>query len=238
MRLALIAVTALAACGPPILAGNADLRMKELVTAGTASQKDFEALLADDVEVHRGESTVKGPRAGAELLKEVKADGEPRLLRHHDVSLLALGDGRVLFISRAKDDRVTRAIELRAPELTDREPWQMVYYDKTWNLDDAHARGALLHAIWAENGRYVDPMGDVNGPEAVDKMIGNFRLIFIGAQVSATSGVANAGDGWLTVDWVIKSRLGGRTLFEGFDVAHLNADGKIELLAGFFGKRK
>jgi hypothetical protein len=114
----------------------------------------------------------------------------------------------------------------------------MVYYDKAWNLDAAEPRRALLNAIWGQNSRYVDPLADVTGPEAVDKMVGNFRLIFIGAKVSSTSGVANAGDGWVTVDWIIKSRLGGRTLFEGFDVAHLSADGKIELLAGFFGKRK
>jgi hypothetical protein len=237
-RLIAVAVPLLAACGPPILAGSADLKLKDLVVAPVSTPAQFEPLLADDVEVHRGDATVKGPRAGAELLAAVKSAGETRLMRHHDVSLLVLGDGRVLFIARGKDDRVTRAVELRAPGLHDGLPWQAVYYDKTWNADDAAARMALLNAMWAPEGRYVDPMGDVNGPEGVSKMIGNFRLIFQGATVGATSGMADAGDGWVTLDWIITSRLGGRTLFQGFDVAHLNADGKIELLAGFFGKRQ
>jgi hypothetical protein len=68
-------------------------------------------------------------------------------------------------------------------------------------------------------------------------MIGNFRFVFPGAKVKSTSGVADAGGGWVTFDWVIVSRLGRKVLFKGFDVAHLDADGKIELLAGFFGSR-
>jgi hypothetical protein len=236
-RLIPIVVLALAACWRPVLAGSADLKLKDLIVAQAATAEDFQALLASDVEVHRAAATVRGTRAGAELLRAVEPGGATRLLRHHDVSLLVLGDGRVLFISRSADDRVTRAIELRAPARTDGLPWQAVYYDKVWNSDDAEVRRALLNAMWAEHGRYVDPLADVEGPEAVGKMIGNFRFLYPGAQVSATSGVADCGGGWLTFDWVITSRLGGRTLYTGFDVAHLTADGKLELLAGFFGKR-
>jgi hypothetical protein len=231
-------VLVVAACGPPLLAGSADLKLRDLVTSQAATEQQLAALLTDDAGVHRADATVKGRDRAARLLAQVKPGGETRLMRHHDVSLLVLGDGRVLFIARSPDDRVARAVELRAPEPGDGLPWEAVYYDKAWNADDPNARLALLKAMWGQGGRYVDQMADVTGPDGVSKMIGNFRLIFTGATVSPTSGAADAGGGWLTFDWVIKSRLGGRTLFSGFDVVHLNADGQVELLAGFFGTRR
>lgn len=165
------------------------------------------------------------------------AAGKGRLIRHHDVSAQVLEEGRVVFMQRDANDTLIRTVTLEAPPAHGGMPWQAVYYDKAWNLDDAAPRDALLKAVWAPHGRYVDPAADLTSPENVSQMIGNFRRVFIGAQVSATSGVGDSGDGWLTFDWVITSRLGGRVLYEGFDVVHLNADGQVELLAGFFGKR-
>jgi SnoaL-like domain len=213
------------------------LRLRDLLVGKAATAEAIAPLLAPDAQVHRASGTVQGAAAGASALAGVKQEGEPRLYRHHDVSLLVLGDGRVLFLQRDPEDRVSRAVELRAPTPSDAFPHQAVYYDRAWNTDEAKARDAVLRAVWAEKGRYVDPMADTTGPEGVSKMIGNFRFVFPGARVKSTSGVADGGGGWVTFDWVIVSRLGRRTLFSGFDVAHLDADGKIELLAGFFGTR-
>lgn len=232
----LLGVVWLCACGPPVLKGNADLRLRAVLEGQGARAEAVASLLSPEATVHRAAGTVQGA-AAAGALAEVRPDGETRLYRHHDVSLLVLGDGRVLFLQRDEQDRVSRAVELRAPTPGDGFPVQAVYYDRAWNADDAQARGALLRAVWAENGRYVDPMADVRSPEAVSKMIGNFRFIFPGAKVKSTSGVAEGGGGWVTFDWVILSRLGRRVLYRGFDVAHLDADGKIEFLAGFFGTR-
>jgi SnoaL-like domain len=236
MRL-LPALLLLTSCGPVVMKGNADLRLRELLHASPVKADAIAALLTPDAQVHREEGTVQGAAAGASALAGVQVDATTPLYRHHDVSLLVLGDGRVLFLQRDREDRVSRAVELRPPSPADGMPSQAVYYDRSWNADEARAREALLRAIWAEDGRYVDPMADVAGPEGVSKMIGNFRFVFTGAQVKSTSGVAEGGNGWVTFDWVIISRLGRRVLFKGFDVAHLNADGKIELLAGFFGSR-
>jgi hypothetical protein len=220
-----------------VLKGNADLRLREVLMAKSVTAEAIVPLLTAAAEVHRPEGTVQGAAAGGAALAGVQSGPSPTLYRHHDVSLLVLGDGRVLFLQRDQADLVSRAVELRAPGPADPMPYQAVYYDRAWNADDANARGAVLKAMWAENGRYVDPMADVVSPEAVSKMIGNFRFVFPGAKVKSTSGVADAGGGWVTFDWVIVSRLGRKVLFKGFDVAHLDADGKIELLAGFFGSR-
>lgn len=232
----LFGVVWLCACGPPVLKGNADVRLRAVLEGQGPRAEAVASLLSPEATVHRAGGTVQGP-AAAGALAEVRPEGETRLYRHHDVSLLVLGDGRVLFLQRDAQDRVSRAVELRPPTPGDGFPAQAVYYDRAWNADDARAREVLLRAIWAENGRYVDPLADVSSPEGVSKMIGSFRFLFPGARVKSTSGVADGGGGWITFDWVIVSRLGRRVLYRGFDVAHLDADGKIELLAGFFGTR-
>jgi hypothetical protein len=236
MRL-LLALLLLSSCGPVVMKGNADLRLREVLRARPAQAEALAALLTPEVEVHRPSGTVKGAAAAASALASLEVGAQTRLYRHHDVSLLVLGDGRVLFVQRDAADLVSRAVELRPPGPADGYPIQAIYYDRAWNADEARAREALLRAMWAEHGRYVDPMADVVGPEAVSKMIGSFRVVFPGAQVRSTSGVADGGAGWVTFDWVIVSKLGRRVLFKGFDVARLNSEGKIELLAGFFGSR-
>jgi hypothetical protein len=232
-----LAALLLAGCGPPVLRGRADLALHDVYKTRAPTAEAIAPMLAAEVAVHRADGDATGVAAGAAALAQVSVEGATRLYRHHDVSLLVLGDGRVLLLQRNAEDKVIRAVELRSPAPGDGYPVQTLYYDRAWNADEARAREALLRAMWAEKGRYVDPMADVSGPEAVSRMIGNFRLIFTGAQVRSTSGVADGGGGWVTFDWVILSKLGRRKLFTGFDVAHFDADGKIEFLAGFFGTR-
>lgn len=228
----------LPACAPAVLPGTADQRLHDLVRAKTQGPAELAPLLADDAEVVRGGQAVRGRDEGAKLLSTLEHTGELELYRHHDVSLLKLGDGRSVLVQRRADDRIIRAIELPVPVQGDPMPWQGLYYSKAWNLDDEAARLALLKAVWAEQGRYVDGTNDWTGPQGVSQMIGRFRNLVFGTQVNATTGMADAGGGWMTWDWVILSRQGGRTLFYGVDVMHLDAEGKIDFLAGFVnGKR-
>jgi hypothetical protein len=226
----------LAGCAAPtLLAGDADLKLSELVKSQAATPKDFAALLADDVEVHTKDGTQHGAAAGAELLGPLKPGGFTRVLRHHDVSLMVLGDGRVLLMQRNANDRVSKAIELRRPTPRDGTSWQGVEYGHAWNVDEADARMALLGATWTETGRYVDPGKDVIGPQGISDMIGNLRKVAVGSQVITTTGLADCGGGWFTWDWIMKTR--GITFFRGFDVLHLNDAGKFDFLASFFDRR-
>lgn len=234
---AAVAILALSACAPPVLRGRADLLLRDRLAAGDATPEALAPLLAPGVEVHRATGTVRGPAEGAAALAQVKPDGATRLLRHHDVSLLLLGGGRTLLIQRDAQDRVTRAVELRPPGPGDGLPRRLFYYGAAWNTDLAPARLALCEASYARGARYVDPGHDVIGPEEVSQMIGNLRLVAPGSTIKYASGVADVGGGWMTEDWVMLSRLGGRVLFNGIDVLHLDADGKIDFLAGFIGRR-
>ena len=233
---ALLLALLLGAC-VPVLKGNGDLRLRELIVAPDTSANAIVPLLAKDVEVHRPGGTVKGISAGAAALAALKPGGGTQILRHHHVSLVQLGDGRVLLVERNGEDLITRAVELRAPSVGDALPRRLYYYGAAWNTDPAKARLALVEASYAKDGYYVDPGHEVRGTDEVSQMLGNLRFVAPGSRLKFTSGVADAGDGWVTDDWVMVSRLGGRTLFTGFDIMHLDADGKIDFLAGFIGKR-
>jgi len=231
------AAALLCGCGPKLMPGTADLRVEQLVASGRAQAKDFVPLLAPGAEVRVGDQVASGP-AGAALLASVKGEGPTRVIRHHDVSSLVFADGRCLLMMRGDGDRIVKVVDARAPQPGDGGGgWQGIYWDKAWNLDDDESRLALLKAMWADDGRYVDFSNDIVGPEAVSRMIANLRRIAIGTQVVATSGRADIGGGWVMFDWEMRSRLGGRILFQGFDVMHFNGEGKADLDAGFLGVR-
>jgi len=229
----------LTGCAPGFLPGTADARLKELVDA--RKMGEVAALLAEDVEVHREAQTVRGQQAGAAALASLTAEpgAKTELFRHHEFSWIALGDGRGLLVQRRADDRVTRIVELPVPGPNDPVPWQAVYYSRAWNEDDDALRVQQLKPMWAEKGRYVDATNDWTGVDGVSFMIGRFRKLAQGTHVKATTGLADAGGGWMTWDWVITQKPGSeRALFFGFDIFHLDSEGKVDLLVGFVnGKR-
>lgn len=237
MRTALSLALLLCSACTPVLKGTADLKLRALLEAPPARPEAVAPLLAPEVEVHTRNGAVKGVAEGAESLAQVKPDGQTGLLRHHDVSLLLLGDGRTVLLQRDPQDRITRAVELPAPGPGDPMPQRLVWYGAAWNVDDPKARKALCDATYAEGARYVDPGHDVIGPAEVCQMIGNLRLVAPGSVLHYTTGLADAGGGWATESWIMLSRLGGRVLFRGIDVMHLGPDGKIDFLAGFIGER-
>ncbi len=234
-----LALLLLAGCAPGFLPGTADAQLRALLEAHQPA--GAAALLAEDVEVHRGGQTVRGAHSGAEALAavNVEAGAKTELFRHHEFSWISLGDGRGLLVQRRADDRITRVVELPAPQASDPVPWQAVYYSRAWNEDDDELRVQQLKPVWAEAGRYTDATNDWTGVEGVSFMIGRFRKLVQGTHVKATTGLADAGGGWMTWDWVITQRPGSeRALFFGFDIFHLDADGHVDLLVGFVNGRR
>jgi hypothetical protein len=221
----------------PVLKGGADLQLRELLAKPGAGAEAIIPLLSPEVVVHRNRETVKGIEAGAAALAELKLEQVPEVLRHHDVTLVLFGDGRTLLLERGADDRIVKAIEIPQPLPPDQMSQKFVYWGAAWNTNLSAPRLALVQAAYAEGTRYVDPGHDVYGTQDIAQMIGNLRTIFPGSVIHYTSAVTDAGGGWLTEDWVMLSRLGGRVLFRGMDVLHLDAEGKIDYLAGFIGVR-
>jgi hypothetical protein len=79
----------------------------------------------------------------------------------------------------------------------------------------------------------VDPTADVTGRDALATHIGEFRSSTPGASIVGASSVAEGG-GAVHFRWITNA-LGGVVSIEGMDVGLFDDDGKLLLIAGFFG---
>jgi hypothetical protein len=107
-------------------------------------------------------------------------------------------------------------------------------YIDTWNEKDPAARRAAVQALWADDGRYVDPLADVAGHEGIDAVISAVQAQFpgfvfrLGPSVDAHHHLAR-------FTWELGPE-GEESVVTGFDVAVLAADGRIQDVHGFLDK--
>jgi hypothetical protein len=101
-------------------------------------------------------------------------------------------------------------------------------YLATWNETDPAARRAAIDGLFAEDVTYVDPMAAVAGRDALDGLIGAVQQQFPGF-VFAAAGPVDAHHDQGRFTWSLGPVV-------GFDVAELDADGKIQRVLGFIDK--
>jgi SnoaL-like domain len=120
---------------------------------------------------------------------------------------------------------------MNAAELVER-------YLDTWNETDADARRSAVGGVWADDGRYVDPLADVMGGDQISNLIGAvqervpghvFRLVDDRDGIDAHHNVVR-------FSWELVPVSGGEPVAVGFDVAVTNQDGRIGSLLGFLDK--
>lgn len=109
----------------------------------------------------------------------------------------------------------------------------MDLYCAVWNARDADERRALVRQVWSDDGRYVDPTADVSGGEALVAHVGGVLEAFGDFRLRRTSGVDEHHD-HARFTWSMETAEGG-PIADGFDVVTLAADGRIDLVVGFFG---
>lgn len=104
-------------------------------------------------------------------------------------------------------------------------------YLAAWNETDADKRRALVEATYTEDATYTDPLAAVAGHDQIDGIIGAVQgqfpgLVFtLGGQVDAHHDLAR-------FQWHLGPE-GGEPLVVGFDVAVLDAAGRIKAVHGF-----
>jgi hypothetical protein len=120
---------------------------------------------------------------------------------------------------------------MNAAELVER-------YLDTWNETDADARRSAVEGVWADDGRYVDPLADVMGGDQISNLIGAvqervpghvFRLVDDRDGIDSHHNVVR-------FSWELVPVSGGEPVAVGFDVAVTNQDGRIGSLLGFLDK--
>jgi hypothetical protein len=114
-----------------------------------------------------------------------------------------------------------------APRATAAETYMLA-----WNTADRDVRRCLVTAVWSPHGRYVDPTADVTGVDALVDHIGGYLQQFPGTRLEPTGPVITHHE-FIHFPWRVVA--GSQTVLEGKDFGRLDGEGKLVLIAGFFG---
>jgi hypothetical protein len=107
-------------------------------------------------------------------------------------------------------------------------------YLAAWNATDPAARRAAVDDVFAADVRFVDPFAAIDGRDAVDALIGSVQQQFPG-MVFGSGGPADAHHDQGRFTWTMGAP-GEDPPVVGFDVAELDADGRIKRIYGFIDK--
>ncbi|HEY6310934.1 MAG TPA: nuclear transport factor 2 family protein [Streptosporangiaceae bacterium] len=107
-------------------------------------------------------------------------------------------------------------------------------YIECWNQTDPVARRALIDAVWAADASYTDPLADVRGREAIGAVIGAAQAQFPGL-VFSLGGPVDANHNQARFTWHLGPD-GGEAIVIGFDVAVVDASGRLAAVYGFLDK--
>ena len=108
-------------------------------------------------------------------------------------------------------------------------------YLAVWNENDDDARRATIAGIWADDGCYLDPRAMVTGHDEISALIGSVQQQVPGHVFRLVNGV-DAHHNIARFAWQLVPVGGGESVAEGFDVAVIDADGRIGSILGFLDK--
>ena len=109
----------------------------------------------------------------------------------------------------------------------------VVAYASAWAEPDHARRLAILERCWAAGGVYLDPSSRADGREALCEHIAGFQERLAGHRIELASGI-DEHDGYVRFAWTMSAPDGSQVM-EGVDFGQLDADGRLELICGFFG---
>jgi hypothetical protein len=107
-------------------------------------------------------------------------------------------------------------------------------YLAAWNAADPAERRAAVEAVFAPDARYVDPLADVTGTDALDALIAAVQEQFPGMRFVPVGDV-DAHHDVCRFRWGLGPE-GAEPLVIGFDVAMVGPDGRITAVQGFLDK--
>ncbi|WP_219418543.1 nuclear transport factor 2 family protein [Pseudonocardia nigra] len=107
-------------------------------------------------------------------------------------------------------------------------------YLAAWNATDPAARRAAVEAAFTPDARYVDPLADVTGAEALDRLIAGVQQQFAGMTFRPV-GEPDAHHDVCRFRWGL-GPADAEPLVIGFDVVTLAADGRIAAVHGFLDR--
>lgn len=106
-------------------------------------------------------------------------------------------------------------------------------YFEAWNETDDATRAAHVATAFTVGARYVDPLSDATGHDAIAAAMGDTHQQYPGITVERTSGI-DAHHDVIRFTWSITAS-DGSLLVEGIDVARTEG-GQLADVRGFFGR--
>jgi hypothetical protein len=106
-------------------------------------------------------------------------------------------------------------------------------YLAMWNEPESRLRAEQARAVWARDGRLVDPLIDAVGPDEIAAAIGKLRDQMPGHSLTRTT-VIDAHHDQARFGWTVNAPDGSVAL-AGIDVVTFTADARIQAAIGFFG---
>jgi hypothetical protein len=107
-------------------------------------------------------------------------------------------------------------------------------YIESWNEKDPQARRARLESIWTADGRYTDPLADVQGIDGIDATIGAVQGQFPTFRFRLLGPVDGHGR-QCRFGWELGPE-GHDAPVAGFDVVVLTSEGKVQTVLGFLDR--
>jgi SnoaL-like domain len=107
-------------------------------------------------------------------------------------------------------------------------------YIRAWNERDPAARRATVGELWAADGRYTDPLIDVQGVAAIDSAIAAAQEQFPGFEFRLT-GTVDGHHSQCRFSWEL-GPAGAQAPVAGSDVAVVGADGRLQAVLGFLDR--
>jgi hypothetical protein len=107
-------------------------------------------------------------------------------------------------------------------------------YIATWNETDPGARRRAIDALWAEDARYVDPLAEADGRDAIDATIAAVQSQFPGFAFRL-SGPVDGHHDQARFTWELGPD-GAEAPIAGFDVAVTDGDGRLRTVLGFLDR--
>ena len=107
-------------------------------------------------------------------------------------------------------------------------------YIDSWNETDAGARRAAVDKLYTEDARYIDPLAQAEGRQAIAEMIAVVQQQFPGF-VFRLAGPVDGHHHQARFGWELGPE-GADAPIVGFDVAVIDAEGRISSVLGFLDK--
>ena len=105
-------------------------------------------------------------------------------------------------------------------------------YLAMWNEEDPERRAERIAEAWVPEGRYLDPLLEAEGHDALSTMVATVHQHYPGQRFRRLGGVDRHHD-QVRFAWELSGPAG--VTVAGIDIGELAEDGRLRRITGFFG---